>query len=361
MNLQALKTEHFRNIDTIEFTPSETTNVISGKNGQGKTNLLESIWLLTGAKSFRGSKDIEIVKENEEFSHICGMIKEQETKASIDIFVPSIKSEKRGRSAKLNGVPYARASMLAGKFTAVVFEPGHLSLVKGSPEGRRRFLDATLCQIWPGYLAILRRFTRSLRQKNALLKKYYQTQQADMMLDVFDEELAQTGQEIRLRRQAYLIACSDYAKQVYSELTMGTEYLDMQFVPNGTQEDLQRLYQETRKRDIKAGFSTSGPHRDDFISQINGRDAKIYASQGQQRSIVLSLKLAEASYILDKTGQYPVMLFDDVLSELDEVRQSYLLNCIQDKQTFITTCDTTAFGKTNGKILLIKEGQLLEP
>lgn len=358
MRLDALTVANCRNIKELSCTPDAELTVIAGQNGQGKTNLLECIWLLTGSKSFRGSKDMELVMRDEEFGRIGGNVENEGQQKKIDITIAGPSSGKRGRSAKINGVPYGQATAIAGTFTAVVFHPGHLSLIKNGPEGRRRFVDAALCQLYPGYIGILRRYNRALSQKNALLKQYYQTPSAADILETFDETLAKTGGEITNRRREYLALAGPMAQSIYTQLSSGAEELELTFLPSSPPGQLLSLYKSSRGVDIKAGFCTVGPHREDFETTINQTSARAFGSQGQQRSAVLSLKLAEAGVAKQITGQHPVMLLDDVLSELDEGRQSYLLGKMQGKQSFVTTCDASAFSRTAGKIIKMKQGEI---
>ncbi len=358
MKVSSIEIRNYRNFQNDYFEPDEELTVITGENGQGKTNLLESIFLLTGSKSFRAGKDIELVLRNEIKSSIVGNIKKEQKNEEIDITIHGMASLKKGRFAKINGVDYGRATTIAGHFTAVVFAPNHLNLVKGSPEGRRRFLDAALCQLYPGYVAILRRFTRALTQKNALIKKIKDTPNWIDLLDIFDEDISETGAEISKRRQEYVSYIGQYAEKFYCDLSADREQLNIQYAPCTQDGDIKKLLLKTREKDIRAGFSTSGPHREDFEITINKENAKIYGSQGQQRSVVLSLKLAEAQRAKEIGGEHPVMLLDDVLSELDEGRQSFLLSKMSGKQNFLTTCDSSIIQKTGGKIVLIKQGKI---
>lgn len=375
MNVSFLHVRNFRNIKEIEFDPDALLTIISGENGQGKTNLLESIWLLTGSKSFRSSKDYELVQEGMQRAEIRGKITENNRinssdnidlkedlpgyKKEIEILIYSKEAERRGRYAKINGVDYGRATTIAGNFTAVVFEPGHLSLVKGSPEGRRRFLDAALCQLYPGYISTLRRFARALSQKNALLKRHWEYPDADSILDAYDAELVSSGEEITKRRREYLDVVGKEAENFYADLAQRKEKLEIRFLPCCNAGELADLLKAKRSNDLRAGFSTSGPQREDFEAIVNERSARTYGSQGQQRSVVLSLKLAEAARVKQVTGDHPVMLLDDVLSELDGGRQEYLLGKMEGKQTFVTTCDERAYNKTGGKSVQIQAGGLL--
>lgn len=360
MILTSLSLQNFRNIEQAEFEPGRELTVICGKNGQGKTNLLEAVWLLTGGKSFRGAKDAELIRENADFSVIEGSTVSTERENRIRILIgSSAPGTRRSRTAKVNGVDYGRATNAAGTFTAVVFDPGHLSLVKGSPEGRRKFLDAALCQMYPGYVTLFRRYTRLVTQKNALLKKYREVPESASMLDVFDEELARTGEQVSQKRQEYLQLIKPEILRTYHDISGGSEKLDVVYEPCcEKQETLAEVLHRSRARDLAAGFCTEGPHREDFSFFLDGRPAKVFASQGQQRSAVLSLKLAEAAGAQKITGEHPVILLDDVLSELDETRQAYLLSRMEYRQTIVTACDPDLFKKTSGKVYRMESGVL---
>lgn len=372
MRLKSLTVQDFRNIPAARFEPSAHLTVICGRNGQGKTNLLEAVWLLTGSKSFRGARDAELVAQGSPFAAVEGETEGFAAENRIRIAVAGPGGEglglKKGRTAQVNGVDWGRATNLAGTFTAVVFHPGHLSLVKGSPEGRRRFLDAALCQLYPGYLALLRRYTRQVAQRNALLKAYGRTAGAAELLDVFDEKLAEYGAQVAARRRAYLARIGPEVCATYRDISDGREALALAYQPSFTPAEggdaqdgraaLLAVLRAARGRDLAAGFCTAGPHREDFTLTLDGRDARIYASQGQQRSAVLALKLAEAAVLRDETGEHPVMLLDDVLSELDEGRQRYLLRHMEGRQTIVTACDEAAFARTDGKICTMEAGRL---
>ena len=362
MRLEHLQVENFRNLESAQLTPSPVLTVICGPNGQGKTNLLEAIWLLTGGKSFRGAKDAELIRRDAPFAVLEANFQVGDRDQQMRLTVGSRGTKRPGRTVKLNGADRGRAASIAGTFTAVVFDPNHLSLVKGGPEGRRRFLDAALCQLYPGYLVALRRYARTVAQKNALLKAYDITPGADTLLETFNEGLAKTGAEVMARRTAYLARLAPAAAQNYRDISSGAETLTVTYQPccDPTPEALAARLREVKNTELRAGFCLTGPHREDLEIDIDGQPGRIYGSQGQQRSAVLSLKLAEASVAGEILGEHPVMLLDDVLSELDDARQAYLLTRIEDKQTFVTTCDSAAFARTNGKLVFVRGGRTSE-
>ena len=363
MRLDHLKVEQFRNLESAELNPAPRLTVLCGANGQGKTNLLESIWLLTGAKSFRGAKDAELIRRDQPFAVIEADFEGGGRDQALRLTVGSRQSERPGRRARLNGADRGRASAVAGTFTAVVFDPNHLSLVKAGPEGRRHFLDAALCQLFPGYLAALRRYARLTAQKNALLKAYDITPGGDVLLETYNEAMAQCGAEVMGRRAQYLDRLAPLAEANYRDISSGAEALGVRYMPccePGNPQALAARLREVRPQELRAGFCLTGPHREDLEILIDGQPGKIYGSQGQQRSAVLALKLAEASVAGEVLGEHPVMLLDDVLSELDDARQTYLLTRIEDKQTFVTTCDSAAFARTNGKLVFVEGGRVRE-
>lgn len=363
MRLTHLTLTDHRNIEHAELTPDPHLTVLCGPNGQGKTNLLEAVWLLTGGKSFRGSKDGELIRRGSDFSVIEGEFETEDCAKTIRLTVGSKGSQRPGRTAKLNGVDQGRAAALAGNFQAVVFEPDLLSLVKGGPEGRRRFLDSALCQVYRPYLVALRRYTRLVAQKNALLKSYEITPNAALLLDAYNEQLAQYGGQIMEHRRKFIAELAPIAAKNYSEISHDAEVLQLnyQLCANGTTADaLAEKLESVKNAELRAGFCLAGPHREDMEIKLDEQPARVFGSQGQQRSCVLAMKLAEASVVGSLFGEHPVLLLDDVLSELDDERQTYLLTRMGEHQTIVTTCDTAAFSRTNGKIVMVKAGTVTE-
>lgn len=354
----------YRNIEKAEFFPSPGLTVICGKNGQGKTNLLESVWLLSGAKSFRGSKDQQLVRRDHPFSVIeSAALRDDGQEEHYRLVIGGEGCEaagvRAGRSAHLDGVDFGRATNLAGHFYAVVFAPSHLSLVKGSPDGRRRFVDAALMQLYPGYIAVYRRYIRALAQKNALLRDAARFDGAAQMLDSFDAALAQAGGEMICRRKEYLDGLFEIAQETYHSLSAGSEECTFSYRPcAGSAQELLEKIRCARPSELRAGCCTVGPHREDLSIRIGGEDARTFGSQGQQRSAALALKLAEARQIAKITGSEPVMLLDDVLSELDGGRRDFLLSRIEGRQVILTSCDAASFHQTPGAIWEMEAGCL---
>ena len=363
MKVSRLSFEGFRNLETGSYFPCEGVNVIVGENAQGKTNILEAIWLFTGTKSFRSAKDKEMIAFGAEQSRLQMdfFAAEREQQAEIQIL--------NRRTAFLNGIKQPSPTKLAGVFCGVVFSPTHLSLVKGSPAERRRLIDAALCQLKPSYIQALSEYARVLEQRNALCKTKNTGEAVEEMMDLWDRQLAQSGCRIIHARRQYLYRLAPIARHIYQGLSSGKEEFDLQYassVPCLQEETaaeiaahLYNSLREHRKEDFSAGFTTIGPHRDDMEILINGFSAKSFGSQGQQRSAVLAIKLAEAALLEEVSGEKPIALLDDVMSELDRSRQEYILNHIKDWQVFITCCDPSPLSALkSGKTVVVTNGKL---
>ncbi len=345
MNVTRLGFEQFRNLENGEIFPCDTINVIFGSNAQGKTNLLEAIWLFTGGHSFRGTKDGELPRL------VNG--RNAETAAlSMDLFTEGRAQQlqlffKNGRrSSVINGVEKKTGSALVGKFCAVIFSPEHLLLVKEGPARRRAFIDGALCQAKPAFTKVLANYNKSLLQRNALLKDILRHPELRDTLDIWDERLVLFGTQLTLERIAFCRQLAPRAAEIYAGISKAREHVAFAYAPfhgADTQSAVAAAFlaalRESRETDIRMGFTSAGPHRDDLSIQIDGLSARTYGSQGQQRSIVLALKLAEADILFEKTGERPVILLDDVMSELDVSRRDYLLNHLDGRQVFITCCD----------------------
>lgn len=346
MIVNSLEFSGYRNLLHDTIIPSEGINVICGNNAQGKTNFIECLWLFTGARSFRGSKDSELVAFGEKEAKIKLCFFSQGREQTIEINIRNGK-----RTALLNDVPKGYMSQITGSFCAVVFSPDHLTLIKNGPEERRSFIDAALCQIRPNYALVLSRYKKLLNERNALLKDIPRHRKLEDTLDIWNERLAAEGSLLAVYRTGYIRRLRKYAGQFYEGISDGREKLDIEYIMNSRtaetadqetiKNDLLQMLRRNQSEDIYCGYTTAGVHRDDLSVRINGKEARSYGSQGQQRSAVLSLKLAEASVLGDEKGEKPVILLDDVLSELDASRQDYLLRRLSGMQVFITCCEGT--------------------
>lgn len=313
---------------------SPSVNIIYGENAQGKTNLVEAIWLFTGGKSFRGAKDAELVSLGKEKATLLLSYFAQERNQEAQIQI-----ENGRRTFLWNGIPKRGASEVVGSFCSVIFSPEHLTLVKNGPAARRAFLDAAICQIKPSYSALLSRYTRTLTQRNALLKDIPRHSELLDTLIVWDERLAGYGERLVEERLAYCKLLESAVLKVYRGISREKETIQLSY-QSSFRETLAQALQDARREDVACGHTSVGPHRDDLTLLLDGLSARTFASQGQQRSIVLALKLAEAEILFLKTGEQPVVLLDDVLSELDAKRQDYLLNHLGDRQIFLTCCES---------------------
>ena len=355
MFIKEIKIENFRNIENLKMMPSENVNVIFGKNAQGKTNILEAIWLFCGAKSFRTYKEQEFIKLSSEYFKNEMIFFDGERDNNIKI------SLSQKKEVLYNGVKKKSAAEIAGNFTAVAFIPTDLMFIKGGPEIRRRFLDGVICQIKPSYISLLHKYNKILSQRNALLKDAYYNADIYDLLDVYDREMAKTGIKIINERKNYLYKLNEKASSFYDGISGGKEKMRCFYISSANDENefYERL-KEKRREDIKQGFSSIGPQRDDIEVLIDEMSAKNYASQGQQRSIILTLKLAEGEIIYKEKGKKPIFLLDDVMSELDEYRQDFILNHVKENQVFITCCDISSVLRLfSGKIFEIKEGKIV--
>ena len=367
MQIDKLTFSGFRNLADGEFLPSVGVNILYGDNAQGKTNILEACWLFTGGKSFRGAKDKELVGFEKQNATLCMdfTAEGRQQTATVDIV--------SRRQITLNAISQKSPSAIVGRFCAVVFCPSHLDLVSGNPDGRRRFLDAAYCQLKPSYIRTLSVYQHLLTQRNTLLKSIRAGQaggetEVAALLDVWDMQLAGLSANITRARARYIERILPTAAALYGGLSAGKERMSLKLItpitdPAADKESITAQYVEllrkNRCEDIAAGFSTVGAHREDIGIAINGVSAKQYGSQGQQRSAVLALKLSEAKLLKDITGEQPVVMLDDVMSELDIIRQDYILNHMHGRQILITCCDPAAIERqTGGKIFHIQNGKI---
>jgi DNA replication and repair protein RecF len=348
-----LECKNFRNLEEISLTPCEGMNVICGENAQGKTNLIEAIWLFTGAKSFRGAKDKDFVKFGLQKSVLNLSYKSEgiENNAKIEI------TDKK--TAFFNENRQKSVSHLAGKFNAIVFSPNDLSLVSDGPSKRRKFVDTAIGQIYPTYIKILKDYTRAVVQRNQIIKDYKYDSTLSVLLDVFEAEIAENGVKIINLRKRYLNALDEFLPNLYDCISKGKEILETKYISNISDNLLQEL-KNSRKEDMYSGVTSVGPHRDDIEFKINGISARSFGSQGQKRSVALAVKLAEAEVIRNKTGECPVILLDDVMSELDKTRQNFVLNHIEGMQSFLTCCDESNIENLkSGKKFIIRNGGIV--
>lgn len=344
MYIEELELTNYRNYKELSIRFENKVNVILGENAQGKTNLMESIFVLALAKSHRTSNDKDLIRWDSDYAKIKGRI--QKTNGSVPL---ELVISKKGKKAKFNHLEQKKLSQYIGNMNVVMFAPEDLHLVKGSPQVRRRFIDMEIGQVSPVYLYDMSQFQKVLQQRNHYLKLLQTRKQTDRtMLDVLTEQYIQMAVKVIKKRFEFIQLLQEWAHPIHHGISRGLEELQIQYKPSldvskGTDwskmvEMFELKLHSVREREIDRGISLIGPHRDDVLFYVNGRDVQTFGSQGQQRTTALSVKLAEIELIHGEIGEYPILLLDDVLSELDDYRQSHLLNTIQGKvQTFVTT------------------------
>lgn len=366
MKVLALKVENFRNLKSDIIVPCGGVNIIYGKNAQGKTNLIEALWLFCGGHSFRSAKDNEVIKFGSQNAKIEMRFFGQEREQSARIVFLQNK-----KKVEINGVEKPSASALIEKFNAVVFSPEHLNLIKRGPSERRKFIDGAICREKLKNAVILSKFNRILVQRNSLLKDIYKRPSLEDTLAIWDEPLIKYGSMLIKQRLDYVKMLTEKAEFYHKGISKGKEVLKIRYVSSAEIElddslelinqKLRNKFNDNKRDDIRTGVTNAGPHRDDIEILINGKNAKAFASQGQQRSAVLSLKLAEATVLKEKMGEEPVILLDDVLSEIDSERQDFLLNEIRDCQVFITCCEKSNKEQLKeGKIFQVESGEITD-
>ena len=332
MKIKQLKLKNYRNYDLLDLEFDSSTNIFYGDNAQGKTNILESIYLCGTTKSHRGTKDRDLIKFGEEESHIEAVVEKNEVTFKIDIHLK--KNSPKGIA--INKMPIRRASELFGIINIVFFSPEDLNIIKNGPSERRRFIDLELAQLDKVYLSDLSNYNRIVNQRNKLLKDSYNRQEILETLDVWDMQLAHYGKKIIDRRNLFIYQLNEIAGKVHERLTGEKEILNIYYEPSNGNKDLEQAIKSNRERDLRMKSTSIGPHRDDICFMINEVDIRKFGSQGQQRTAALSLKLSEIELVKQVTKDTPILLLDDVLSELDKHRQNYLLDSICDVQTLIT-------------------------
>lgn len=347
MYLKKITLTNYRNYEHLEVNFPQKINLLQGANAQGKTNLLEAIYYLALGRAYRSFREDPLIKWGQQFFLIKGEVENRHGLVNLAVLVEQTEAITR-KEIKVNSLKIERLSDFFGNLTAVLFAPENLNIVQGTPALRRKLLDDDLSQVSPGYYLLLQKHRQLLKQRNHLLKKIKITGKGYSQIEVWDEQLKTTAAQIINKRLAVLEKLNPLTRLMQRKLTGGRENLELKYLFNRTQEikkgvDLVSLIestaQEVKEREYRRGITLWGPQRDDFLLTLNGQNLKIYGSQGQQRTAVLAIKLAELEFFKSESGEYPLLLLDDVLSELDTQRRLYLLNIIQEKpiQCFLTT------------------------
>lgn len=327
---------NFRNIsgETLRFSPE--TNLILGQNAQGKTNALEGMYLCAQGRSHRTVHEREFIRFGEAFAQVELSYRDSQRENRL-----AIRYREGRKACEKNGVPLKKMSEFIGNFRAVLFTPEHLSIVKEGPALRRSFMDSALSQLSPGYVASLQTYQRALIQRNKLLAAAQKGEIAgvDALAEVWSMQIAKEAAYLSAQREDYIVALNDIVGEIFSDMTVGREVPLVAYSGRKSEEEFRRQLTDHLDREIRMGTTLFGIHKDDLSLTINGKEARSYGSQGQQRSLALAMKLAEGELSKRETGEYPVFLLDDILSELDATRRGYVLSGIRGRQVIMTACE----------------------
>lgn len=360
MFIKKLQLLNYRNYEALNIDLGPNVNVFMGDNAQGKTNILEAIYYCAFAKSHRTSRDKELINWNSENAFLSVTVGKERLDKRIDISI--LKDGKK--AIRINKIKISKIGELFGNFNVVMFSPEDLKIIKDSPGVRRKFIDMELCQLDHKYYYNLVQYNKVLNERNVVLKNKSINKD---ILDIYDMQLVEFGYNIVMQRINYINKLNQYSKQIHNDITSGKENIEFKYV--STIRDLENIkesfyaqLERNRRKDIDKGLTSVGPHRDDFMVFINDIDTKSYGSQGQQRTAVLTIKFSSLKIIKELTGEYPVLLLDDVLSELDFSRKRYILSTIGEIQTIITCTgieDLYEYLDDKSKVFKVKDGAIL--
>lgn len=359
MYVESVELNNFRNFKNLEIDLDSGTNILYGNNAQGKTNLLEAIYISGTTKSHKGSRDKEVIRFGKEESHIRIIVRKKESSYKIDLHL----KKNKPKGIAINGVPIKKASELLGVVNMVFFSPEDLNMIKNGPSERRKFINMELGQLDKIYLYHLVNYNKALNQRNSLLKEIPYRNDLKDTLFVWDEQLLKFGIPIINRRKEFVKQLNEIVKEIHFKLSGEKEHLFIDYEPDTDEESFEKKLIINRERDYRMKTTTVGPHRDDLIFLIENVDIRKYGSQGQQRTAALSMKLAEIELVRNVIDDTPVLLLDDVLSELDSSRQNDLLDSIHDIQTLLTCTGLEEFISHQfpvNKVFHVKEGKIKE-
>ncbi len=355
MWINDIKLKNFRNYNNKEIKLHENINVFFGENAQGKTNIIESIFLCSIGKSFRTNKEKELIKFNEENAIIEISFSKKDRDGKIKIEIGTKKQ------IYLNGIKLKKLSELLGNINVVIFTPDDINILKGGPQNRRKFLDVMISQLRPNYMHTLSLYLKTLEQRNNYLKQIKMENKDENLLDIWDEKLVEYGIKIYEYRKEYIDKIQEKIKKIHKDITQNKEEIEIKYFSEAnTRQNFLNELKSRRKLDIIKGFTTKGVHRDDFMIYINGKEVEIYGSQGQNRTAVLSLKLAELQVIYDDIGEYPILLLDDFMSELDSKRRKNFLDNIKNIQVIITCTEKLALENLEYFSYNVIDGNVIE-
>lgn len=359
MIIKSIELQNFRNYEDLNISFDEGTNIFYGDNAQGKTNILEAAYLSGTTKSHKCSKDKEMIRFGEQEAHIRTVVVKKDKEYQIDMHLKN----NRSKGIAINKVPIKKASELFGILNMVFFSPEDLNIIKNGPAERRRFLDSELCQLDKIYLSDLTTYNKILNQRNKLLKDMFYRPDLKDTLPVWDMQLVETGRKIIRRRKQFVDELNEIVHDIHYRISGEKEDLLLQYEPSIEDIFFEDELSRVKERDMRQCMTSVGPHRDDLLFSIGEVDIRKFGSQGQQRTSALSLKLSEIELVKRSIHDTPVLLLDDVLSELDSNRQNYLLNSIHDTQTLITCTGLDEFVKNRfqiNKIFKVVQGTVEE-
>ena len=349
MWINKIKIKNFRNYNNLEINLSKTINIFYGDNAQGKTNIIESIYLSSIGKSFRTNKEKELIKFKEENCSVEIDYEKSDREGNISINIGNKKN------IFVNKIKIKKLSELLGNINVVIFTPDDINILKGGPQNRRKFLDVMISQLRPKYMHICSLYQKTLDERNTFLKNTGNCNYD--LLEIYDEKLAEYGCEIYKYRNEFIEKLKNKIKDIHKNITNDKEDIEINYTSNcEDKNDYLKLLKERRKLDFIKGYTTKGVHRDDFQIFLNELPVDVYGSQGQHRTAVLSLKLSELQVIYDEIGENPILLLDDFMSELDEFRRTNFLENIKDTQVIITC--THKFEMDNSKLFCVKNGSI---
>ena len=355
MWINNIKLTNFRNYNKKEIKLYENINVFFGENAQGKTNIIESIFLSSIGKSFRTNKEKELIKFNEQKALIEIEYEKIDRNGNIKIEIGDKKQ------IYLNGIKLKKLSELLGNINIVIFTPDDINILKGGPQNRRKFLDIMISQLRPNYMHVLTLYNKTLEQRNNYLKQIKKENKDQNLLDIWDEKLIEYGIKIYEYREEFIEKIKNKINNIHKEITQNKEEIEIKYFSDAnTRQNFINELKSRRKLDIIKGFTTKGIHRDDFVVYINGREVEIYGSQGQHRTAILSLKLSELNVIYDEIGEYPILLLDDFMSELDDKRRKNFLNNIKDIQVIITCTEKITLENSKYFSYNVIDGNVIE-
>lgn len=354
MYIEKIKLTNFRNYEKQEIVFNKNINIIYGDNAQGKTNILESIFLCSFGKSFRTSKEKELIKFGEEVLSVESIFQKKDRDGKVKVDIGNKKQ------VYVNGVKINKLSEILGNINIVIFTPDDINILKDGPQNRRRFLDMMIGQLKPNYVYNLNLYLKTIEQRNIYLRQIKEENKNEDLLDIWDEKLAEYGNIVYNYRVDFINKIINKIKVIHNKITDENEDLKIEYTSCcGNKEEYLKLLKERRKSDIIKGFTTKGVHRDDFVIYINNKEVNIYGSQGQNRTAVLSLKLAELNVVYDEIGEYPILLLDDFMSELDEKRRKNFLENIENTQVIITGTEKIELPNLDYNLYHIKKGEII--